>query len=247
MSPKKTTKKKTVKKTTVAKKKTPVSKKQGGTIYVLIIMILLATMLIMYNQFQRDSKKSTRSKIITADELFEKKNTNPKKNNYEKRIEIKKEANKETDSIQKEKIQKIDKKSSVKVYFLVMDSKTEKIRLRSSKRIVSDKDLVKNSLSQLIKGLSNREKKIGLLSAVSSKIKVRSVLVKGTIAIIDFNGAIEIGATGSILMKRIQQIVYTATQFKEISGIKIKINGSNRKTLGADGLSIAGILRRGQF
>lgn len=77
-----------------------------------------------------------------------------------------------------------------------------------------------------------------------SNLKIRNIDIKGKTAEIDFNSAIEEGAAGDILLKRIQQIVHTATQFDDVDSIIIKINGQRRKTIGGDGLSIGGPLRR---
>jgi len=72
------------------------------------------------------------------------------------------------------------------------------------------------------------------------------VKIRNKTAEIDFNSAIEYGAAGSILLNRLDQIVYTATQFSGVGSVIIKINGKARQTLGADGLSISGPLHRRQ-
>ena len=100
------------------------------------------------------------------------------------------------------------------------------------------------TLEQLIKGPTPYEQGKGYITAVPSHLKIRNIDIKGKTAEIDFNGVIEEGAAGDILLKRIQQIVNTATQFDNIDSIIIKINGQRRKTIGGDGLSIGGPLRR---
>jgi spore germination protein GerM len=61
---------------------------------------------------------------------------------------------------------------------------------------------------------------------------------------IDFNSSLEKGGAGNIIINRIDQIVYTMTQFKDINSIIIKINGQRRNSIGADGLSISGPIHR---
>jgi len=77
-------------------------------------------------------------------------------------------------------------------------------------------------------------------------MRINSVKIRNKTAEIDFNSAIEYGAAGSILLNRLDQIVYTATQFSGVGSVIIKINGKARQTLGADGLSISGPLHRRQ-
>jgi len=79
---------------------------------------------------------------------------------------------------------------------------------------------------------------------VPASLRLRSVNIKGSTAEIDFSGEIEQSAAGEIVIKRVQQIVYTATQFDNVDSIVIMINGQRRKTLGSDGFSISGPLRR---
>jgi spore germination protein GerM len=45
-------------------------------------------------------------------------------------------------------------------------------------------------------------------------------------------------------MNRIEQIVFTATQFEGVEGVVIKINGVERSTIGPDGLALARPLTR---
>ena len=100
------------------------------------------------------------------------------------------------------------------------------------------------ALKSLISGPTPYEEKRGFVSAVPSDMTVRSVYLRGRTAEIDFSPAIEHGAAGDILLKRIKQIVFTATQFNDVESIVIKINGKRKRSLGSDGFSISGPLRR---
>ena len=173
---------------------------------------------------------------------------------------------KETREIHEEKSQKIDKseragkyelpekeqqiktpeKEEVKIYFVKFNEKSEKMLLTPVTRKVGRGLPLENTMRELIKGPTTAEKKKGLLTAVPSNLRLNGIRIKNDIAEIDFNGAIEEGASGSILINRIDQIVYTATQFSNIKSIVIKINGRPRQTLGTDGLSIGGPLHRRQ-
>lgn len=244
MSPKKNSSKKNIVKKG-SKRNNSTGKNGGATIYILIIMILFTAMLVMYNEFQKNGKSSKKKRIIVAENLFDdtEQNFDLKKEKKDEKIERKQ--NKDLNNDKKEK--KVEKKRKIKLFFLTEDSISNKIRIKSVYREVSEKYLIKNSLEKLVAGPTSSEKNRGLISAVSNRIKINKVVINGNVATIDFNRFIEVGATGTILIKRINQIIYTVTQFKEISGVRIKINGRKRNTLGADGLSIVGVLKRGRF
>ena len=142
------------------------------------------------------------------------------------------------------KTEEVNKKSNVQVWFLRFDEKTENVSLTHVKRNVLDDGKIENALKALIEGPSADEKAKGYLTAIPPNLNVRSIKIKDRVAEIDFNAAIGEAAAGNILMNRIDQIIYTATQFKEIDGIVISVNGKKQNVIGSDGLSIHGILNR---
>ena len=115
------------------------------------------------------------------------------------------------------------------------------------KRNIKAESPLKATLNELIKGPNKTEKKKGLLTAIPDDLKIRNVQVIGRNAVLDFNSVIEENANGEILLTRIDQLVYTATQFEGIDSVIIKVNGKQKKFLGGDGLSVSGpIGRRGK-
>lgn len=152
-----------------------------------------------------------------------------------------KEAIREKDK-EPEKV-KTEKMLPVRVYFIRMDERTEKIYLAPVRRMVASSKRVEASLKELVKGLSSGEKNRGYLNAVPSSVRVRSVRIEDGIARVDFNATVGQG-NGNILVSRLDQIIYTATQFKEVQAVQITINGRRKSTLGSDGLSISGPLHR---
>lgn len=138
----------------------------------------------------------------------------------------------------------LEKAADVKVYFLKLNENTEQLYLSPVTRKVSESNLLGLSLESLIAGPSAGEKSSGYMSAVPRNLRVRSVSIQGRTAVIDFSGAIEEDAPGQIIIKRLQQVVYTATEFDNVDNVIIKINGRHKNTIGADGLSISGPLNR---
>jgi spore germination protein GerM len=181
-----------------------------------------------------DSSKDIRPESKPVDNKDKDANTAEKID--DKKADDKKSDDKKTDDLVTDR--------DVLLYFLQFDEKTEKVYLKTVKRKLSDKQILLQTINQLIKGPSLYEEGKGYITAVPQNLRLRSVTINGKIAEIDFNNAIEEGATGDILLKRIQQIVYTATQFEDVDSIIIKIDGQRRKTIGGDGFSISGPLKR---
>jgi len=266
-SAKKTTRKKSAAKprskkaaapaTVVAQRKT---EKGRNPLYVLIIMGLVTAIALMVNRYGvRDGveRGELKKKPDTA-------NDEPSGKNKESADDrdlkgLKKEKAEKAEK--KDKTGKADKREKddhpakkeaaerpgtgeVKVYFVKFDEKSERMYLAPVARNIPRGALLENTMKELIKGPTPAEKRKGHLTAVPSGLRVNSIRIKNRSAEIDFNGAIEQGASGSILINRIDQIVYTATQFPNINSVIIKINGKQKQTLGTDGLSIGGPLHR---
>lgn len=223
----------------------------NGPFYVLVIIILITVIVLLLNKFYENGK-FTLSSLKNVMEKSESVKENPD----DKKISPDTEKNKTTDgktsadvkkTVPEEKTPEENKsvlEKEVTLYFLKLDEKSEKIYLSPVKRKVQDKQLLLQTLEQLIKGPTSYEQSRGFITAVPSHLKIRSINITGKTAEIDFSGAIEEGATGDILLKRIKQLVHTSTQFDNVNSIVIIINGQRRKTIGGDGLSIGGPLRR---
>ncbi|MCL2155788.1 MAG: GerMN domain-containing protein [Leptospirales bacterium] len=260
---KKSTAKKSAPKKAV-KKQTPQKSGGNGPFYVIVIIILITIIILLINKFYDWGKfqsyfaKLHIENIISSKEPA-KEPVDPLKNvQTDSKSQVSSPAdNKNVDNttskVEDKNIDdRNDKKAKddiptdreISLYFLQFDEKTEKVNLKTVKRKLSDKQILSQTLNQLIKGPSPYEEGKGYITAVPSNLKVRSVTINGKTAEIDFNKAIEEGATGDILLKRIQQIVYTATQFEDVDSIIIKIDGQRRKSIGGDGFSISGPLKR---
>ncbi len=132
----------------------------------------------------------------------------------------------------------------VKLYFIKLHPKTQEMSLTSVPRKVQSQSRLKSTLEKLIQGPSNYEDRKGLHTAIPKSTRIRSIRIRNNIATIDFNRTIELGANGAILIKRLDQIIYTATQFDNVNAVIIKINGRHKRSFGSDGISISGPLKR---
>jgi spore germination protein GerM len=201
--------------------------------YALAIMVLMTVIIILINYLFdagriTKRKENTSDKVISLDFLKDKKTVTA-----------------DADKSEKEKAEeKSVSEQPVRIYLIHFNDKTEHVSLIPVKRNIQTDFPLRDAMHELIKGPTESEKKRGILSAVPADLKIKSIRCKDGIATIDFNETIEEGANGSILLHRIDQIVFTATQFNTINGIRITINGKNKKFIGSDGLSIGGSLYR---
>ncbi len=204
-------------------------------VYILTIMVLLTIIILMVNTlYFRESNRSSGSLV--------KNEKSQRPGRFEKQ-EIREEG-KITGKSEKEKTGESIKKVKARIYFVRFNERNEKSYLTYVKRSIDSRNPVESALKELIRGLSPSEERRGLLTAVPENLKLRNVRMRNRTAELDFNGSLQMGAAGNILLNRIDQIVYTATQFENVDSVIIKINGKTRRTLGGDGLSISGPLQR---
>ena len=225
--------------------------KSRNSAYILIIMVLVTALVLLVNRFYvitEHAQKKNHSRLIDAEGRNNKAELKKESEGTHEKSDkqIKREPTDASVIETSEKETQIYKPAveEIKLYFIQFNEKTEKMYLSPVVRKVEKKSVLENTIKELIKGPTPLEKKKGLLSAVPPDLKLNNVRIKNRIAELDFNGVIERGASGSILLNRIDQIVYTATQFPTINSIIIKINGRNQQSLGSDGLSIEGPLQR---
>lgn len=241
---------KTAKSKSSPKKNVKTRESGRGALYMLVILFLLTVIVflvnISYDNLPFKSMEKDGGIFQTADEgkvMIDKKDIEAFKQVPDAEDKKEKGTPGKQPDLSTDETAKI-KTTDVKVYFLKLNENTEQLYLSPVTRKISDSDLLNRSLESLIAGPSSGEKSSGYLTAVPANLRVRSVVIQGRTAVIDFSGAIEEGAPGQIIIKRLQQIVYTATDFDNVDNIIIKINGRNKGTIGADGLSISGPLSR---
>ncbi|HPJ40333.1 MAG TPA: GerMN domain-containing protein [Spirochaetota bacterium] len=225
------------------------SPRSRGPAYILIIMVLLTVIVLLAYRLYRTSVPGGSSvSIFPGKHITERRQrvAAVTRHDVQNKREIRKQGAPENkkDIPDRENNTAAAMEKLVRIYFLRVDENSGHTSLVPVTRKVSGEDLLNESLQTLIKGPTRSEENRGLLSAVPGGLRLRSVRTRGSMALLDFNSAIEHGATGSILISRIDQIVYTATQFPNITSVVITINGTRKHFIGSDGLSINGPLHR---
>jgi germination protein M len=123
------------------------------------------------------------------------------------------------------------------------------IQLKGVKRQVVHQDApLTETLKALLSGPTAAEQKDSLISLIPVKSRLLDVGVRGNTAYISFNEEFrfnDYGVPG--LQAQIRQIVYTATEFPNISQVQFLINGQKVSNLAQEGVFIGNPLSRTSF
>jgi spore germination protein GerM len=212
--------------------------KGRGPVYAIAALVALIAIIVMANNHGSLKKYFDRIRIRTADTGDVPRQSKTAYKKGEQAVESK-----------QEKKPEIQVKSSqltvqAKIYFLTLNDRTEKVTLLPVTRTVAADEPLSSALKEMLRGPSAGEKRKGVLSAMPDGLVMRGVSIRNGIATIDFNSSFEENAIGNILMNRIDQIVYTATQFNEVKGVIITINGRRKTSIGPDGIVLSAPLTR---
>jgi len=182
--------------------------------------------------------------------IFLQENKNKKKllNNYKRIKNRLKVSTKIFNKKSKQQENKIVKPSYKRVflYFAKYNEKSDKLELIKIERQIPHSDTpLMDTINLLLKGPTKKEeKKYHLTTLFWNNTRLLNAYIKNGIAYLDFSPEIELGVGISMLRARLYQIVYTATQFPNIDGVRILINGKKKDVFSAEGLSIKRPLKR---
>lgn len=107
---------------------------------------------------------------------------------------------------------------------------------------------LKETLLLLLKGLTPKEKNQGYMNLIPPRTKIKNIAVKNGIAYLDFSEEFRFNDLGNEGLKaQLQQIVYTTTEYTNLKGVQILIDGEKISYLGAEGLYLGKPLTRKSF
>ena len=135
-----------------------------------------------------------------------------------------------------------------RVYFVIVTPEGG-IKLKSVIRsIYFANSPLRETLKTLLDGPSTAELNQGLLSIIPEGTDLRNVYVKGHTAFLDFSDDFRFNSIGQAGLKaQLQQVIFTATEFSNVSDVQILIEGSRQKYLSQEGLYIADPVSRGSI
>jgi spore germination protein GerM len=121
--------------------------------------------------------------------------------------------------------------------------------LKSVSRQISYKDSpLTDTLTMLVKGPTTSESKDSIISLIPKGTEIKNVFVKGNTAFISFNEEFRFNSFGiSGLKAQLKQVVYTTTEFSNISQVQILIDGKKVDYLAQEGVYIGAPLSRNSF
>lgn len=134
------------------------------------------------------------------------------------------------------------------VLYFVQVTNDGLIQSRRVKRSMPSSDApLRDTLQALLDGPTEAEIRSGIVSLIPSGTKIRSISMRGSTAVLDFNEAFlynRYGKEGS--QAQLRQIVYTVTEFPSVSDVRFLIEGKQRPYL-AEGLPLDGAFTRASF
>jgi spore germination protein GerM len=100
------------------------------------------------------------------------------------------------------------------------------------------------ALRQLLQGPSRAERARGISSEIPPGTVLRGVTVSGGTATVDLGVVFTQGGGSSTMLGRVWQVVYTASQFHDVTAVQLLIGGRRVDALGGEGVLIGAPLRR---
>jgi len=197
-------------------------------------------------KIKEDFKKI--KKEINDDEKSSQINDNERKPDN---INIKEENIKEKQETKRTELKKEEVKYNSRlsiIYFSkVLDDDTYK--LISVKRTVRYTNTpLTETLKSLLQGPNTDERSASIITNIPTNTKILSVYIKNNIAYIDLSKDFQYNSYGrESTLAQLKQIVYTTTEFSNISSVQFLIEGKVQTYLGGEGVLINKPLSRNDF
>ncbi|MGI6595196.1 MAG: GerMN domain-containing protein [Candidatus Ratteibacteria bacterium] len=126
-------------------------------------------------------------------------------------------------------------------FFLAYNEETQSSCLVPVKRPISrtnnTEEKIQIAITALLEGPDEKEKAAGLSSVMPENASLLEVELKDNIVFLDFSKEIEQGGGTVLMMDRLAQIVYTATQFSSYGKVQMLINGKTIKYFSGEGIT----------
>ncbi|HEV2440236.1 MAG TPA: GerMN domain-containing protein [bacterium] len=138
-------------------------------------------------------------------------------------------------------------RTDVQVFFVRTEAGGRAQTLAAVRRSVLDgreQTRAAGALRALLDGPSRAERSRGLTTEIPPGTVLRAVTIGGGTATVDLGVTLAQGGGSSSLLARVWQVVYTATQFPDVSSVQLLIGGRRVATLGGEGLLIGAPIRR---
>ena len=137
---------------------------------------------------------------------------------------------------------------TARVFFVLVDS-SGATRLHGVQRTMSaDGSPLTSMLRELLAGPTAAEQRRDLISLIPDSVELHRVSVRDGTAVIDLGQAFRFSPLGRQgLLARLQQLVYSATEFPTVDAVQVLIDGKHVDYLGPEGIYIGEPLTRTSF
>ncbi len=128
---------------------------------------------------------------------------------------------------------------NAKIYFIKPDGDGVASVVGVSRSVRFKDEPLRETIAALLAGPSGTEEDSGYITTIPRNAKLLDVYVKNDIAYLDFNEAFRFNSSGKEGQRAaIIQIVYTCTEFSNVSSVLFLINGEKVDYLGPEGIFI---------
>ena len=124
---------------------------------------------------------------------------------------------------------------TVSLYFL----RGEKLGV-AHERVARSAAPVAAALALLVRGPSAAERAGGLVSQIPAGSRLRGVRLKGGVASVDLSSRFASGGGSATMFARLAQVVFTATQFPDVHGVRFLLDGRAVTTFSSEGIVLRG-------
>ena len=217
-----------------------------------LVFLLLAFLVFLFFQPERvqlwqeqfipkvsEKENQPEVKRLTPEIPAEDINTVEKSNEYEKQSE--------TPQLEHPEKQDVLTRNA-RLYFVKVNTEGQ-ISLKSIVRTVQyNSSPLTETINTLLKGPSSDEINKGSLTLIPEETRLLSARVENNIAYLNFDESFRFNSLGREgYTAQLKQIVYTATEFSNISSVQIMIEGTIKEYLGGEGIFVGEPLTRETF
>ncbi len=135
-----------------------------------------------------------------------------------------------------------------RLFFLKINDEGQILLKSIMRNIQYDEGLLAATLNALLAGPSQEDLMKGYFTLIPSDTVINKISLKDGIAWIDVNESFRYNHLGfEGYQAQLKQLVYSATEFSSVQGVRITINGMEEDFLNAEGISIGDVLTRESF
>lgn len=134
---------------------------------------------------------------------------------------------------------------TVRLYFLRYDDRAGKLVFAPVDRVQAPSVTpLLDTLRLLFAGPSDAEEAADITSAIPGGVRVLGAVVKDGTAVIDLSPEFASGTGREVMLARVYQVVYTATQYETVRSVRILVGGKVVTDLGGEGVDLSRPLGR---